>query len=93
MSKKPPKKSGMISVSETVAINKRARFEYEIEEAFEAGIMLSGTEVKSLRLGQASIAEGHVGPKEGALFVFNMNIPEYQQAGTQIGRASCRERV
>lgn len=74
-------KSGMISVSQDVALNKRARFEYEILETFEAGIMLVGTEVKSLRLGQASINESYVGPRGGEIFAFNINIPEYGQAG------------
>ncbi len=77
-------KSGMISVNETVAVNKRARFDYELEETFEAGLQLRGTEVKSLRLGQASITEAYIGPGTGdeawEVFVFNANIPEYQQA-------------
>ena len=81
-------KSGMISVNETVAVNKRAKFDYELEDRFEAGIMLVGTEVKSLRLGQASIAESYVGPGRehdaGSLFIFNANIPEYQQAGQHL---------
>ncbi len=55
----------MISVNETVAVNKRARFDYELLETFEAGLQLTGTEVKSLRLGQASIAESYVGPGRG----------------------------
>ena len=78
----------MISVNETVAVNKRARFDYEILEKFEAGLQLYGTEVKSLRLGQASIAEAYIGPgredKAGQLFIWNANIPEYQQAGTHL---------
>lgn len=79
------KKTGMLSVNATVAVNKRARFDYEILEEFEAGIMLGGTEVKSLRLGQCSLAESYVGPgrttDSGKIFLFNANIPEYQQAG------------
>lgn len=82
------KKSGMISVNETVAVNKRARFDYQIEDTFEAGIQLVGTEVKSLRLGQASIAESYIGTgreeNAGRLFLFNANIPEYQQAGAHL---------
>lgn len=81
---KSNKKSGMISVNETVAVNKRARYEYEIEDTFEAGMQLYGTEVKSLRLGQASITEAYVGSGRGSsareIMIFNMNIPEYQQA-------------
>lgn len=82
------KKNGLISVNETVAQNKRARFDYEIIETFEAGIQLLGTEVKSLRHGQASIAESHIGTSKfeqaDRLFLFNANIPEYQQAGAHL---------
>ena len=78
----------MISINETVAVNRRARFDYEISDVYEAGLMLHGTEVKSLRLGQASIAEAYIGPgreaESGALFIFNANIPEYQQAGAHL---------
>lgn len=86
MSKKKDKKSksGLLSVNATVAVNKRARFEYFIEETFEAGIMLTGTEVKSLRLGQCSIAESYVGPKNGEIFIHNLNIPVYDQAGSHL---------
>ncbi|MCK5373699.1 MAG: SsrA-binding protein SmpB [Alphaproteobacteria bacterium] len=81
MAKKKDRKSGMISTNQSVADNKKARFDYELHDRFEAGIMLTGTEVKSLRLGQCSIKESYVGPKNGELWLFNANIPEYQQAG------------
>lgn len=81
--KNEKKKPGMISVNQTVAENKQARFNYTLEDRFEAGIMLVGTEVKSLRLGQASITEAYVGPKDGDIYIFNANIPEYQQAGNR----------
>lgn len=74
----------MISTSQTVADNRKARFSYELQDEFEAGIMLKGTEVKSLRLGQCSIKESYVGPKDGELWLFNANIPEYQQAGSHL---------
>jgi SsrA-binding protein len=74
------KKSGLISTDQTVADNRRAGYEYSLEDKFEAGIMLAGTEVKSLRHGQASIKEAYVGPQRGEIWVFNMNIPEYKQA-------------
>ncbi len=74
------KKGGLISTNKTVADNRRARFDYTIEDKFEAGIMLVGTEVKSLRHGQASIVEAYVGPKDGELWAWGINIPEYQQA-------------
>ncbi len=80
MAKKKNKKSGMISTNQNVADNRKARFDYEIYDTFEAGIMLKGTEVKSLRLGQCSIKESYVGVKDGEVWLFNANISEYQQA-------------
>ncbi len=74
----------MLSVNALIAENKRARFEYEIEETFEAGIQLTGTEVKSLRLGQASIVEAHAGEKNGDIYLFNAHINEYMQAGSHL---------
>ena len=63
------------------ADNRRARFDYEIGDTLEAGIMLTGTEVKSLRNGKATIAESYVGvDRAGELYLFNANIPEYLQA-------------
>ena len=62
------------------AQNRRARFDYEILETIEAGIVLSGTEVKSLRAGQASINESYAGEKDGELFLINSYVPEYKAA-------------
>ena len=92
MAKKKNKKSGLISVNETVADNRRARFDYHLEETFEAGIMLTGTEVKSLRHGQCSINESYVGPQNGEIWLFNANIPEYSQAHGDLQHAPKRER-
>lgn len=92
MAKKTKSKSGMISTNQTVAENKRARFDYALEDTFEAGVALVGTEVKSLRLGQASINEAYVGPKEGEIVLFNAHIPEYQQAGKHLQHNPKRER-
>ena len=61
-----------------VARNRKARHDYLIEETFEAGIALFGTEVKSLRLGRATINEAFAGDKEGELYLFNAHVPEYQ---------------
>src|SRR3982074_1610059 len=63
-----------------VADNRRARFNYEIGEIFEAGIMLTGTEVKSLRQGRATIAESYAGPRACEIWRPNPNTPEYLQA-------------
>jgi SsrA-binding protein len=63
------------------ADNRRARFDYEIGEIFEAGIMLTGTEVKSLRTGKATIAESYGSvDRNGEVYLINANIPEYLQA-------------
>ena len=63
-----------------VADNRRARFDYEILDTIEAGIVLTGTEVKSLRSGRAQIAEAYVSPERGELWLINAHIPEYLQA-------------
>ena len=62
------------------ADNRRARYEYEIVDTWEAGLALTGTEVKSLRAGKASIMESYAGPMGEELFLFNADIPEYLQA-------------
>ena len=63
-----------------VADNRRARFNYAIGDTFEAGIALTGTEVKSLRQGKATIAESYATSRGGELWLYNANIPEYLQA-------------
>ena len=73
------KKQGML-VTGTVAENRRARFDYEILDTLEAGIMLTGTEVKSLRTGKAQITESYASPERGELWLINSHIPEYLQA-------------
>ncbi len=62
------------------ADNRRARFDYEIGETFEAGLALTGTEVKSLREGKATISESYATSKDGEMFLINANIPEYLEA-------------
>lgn len=63
-----------------VAENRRARFDYSIEDTFEAGVSLEGTEVKSLRVGQANIAESYASIEGDELFLINSNIPIYEPA-------------
>ncbi|MBB6250203.1 SsrA-binding protein SmpB [Nitrospirillum iridis] len=63
------------------AQNRRARFDFFINETIEAGIMLTGTEVKSLRAGRVSIAESYAGERDGELYLINAHFPEYQLAG------------
>lgn len=60
-----------------VAENRRARFDYAIEDTFEAGIALTGTEVKSLRFGEGSIAESYAEVKDSEVWLVNSNIPEF----------------
>ena len=64
-----------------VADNRRARFNYEIGETFEAGIVLTGSEVKSLRAGQVNIAESYATEQGGEIWLINCYIGEYKQAG------------
>jgi SsrA-binding protein len=64
----------------TAAVNRRARFNYEIGQVYEAGIALTGTEVKSLRAGQSNIADSYAGEQNGELWLYNAYIPEYLQA-------------
>ena len=62
------------------AENRRARFDYELDEKFEAGVMLVGTEVKALRTGKATIAESYASvERTGEIFLINATIPEYLQ--------------
>lgn len=64
-----------------VAENRKARHEYAIDEVYEAGIMLTGTEVKSLRKGSSNIGESYASYENGGLWLLNAYIPEYGQAG------------
>jgi SsrA-binding protein len=74
-----------------IADNRRARFNYEIGETFEAGIALTGSEVKSLRQGRSTIAEAYADTRGSELWLVNANIPEYLQAG-QFNHAPKRAR-
>jgi SsrA-binding protein len=62
-----------------IANNKKARHDYFIEESFEAGIALHGTEVKSLRMGQCSIKEAFIGIQNGEVFIHRMHINPYEK--------------
>jgi SsrA-binding protein len=74
---KVKKKSGLISHG-IAAQNRKARFDYTIKQTLEAGLVLKGPEVKSLRHGRATLSEAWAGEREGEMFLFNMYIPEYQ---------------
>ncbi|MDP9405999.1 MAG: SsrA-binding protein SmpB [Actinomycetota bacterium] len=62
---------------DTIAVNRRARFDYDIAETVEAGLVLTGTEVKSLRAGKASIAEAFATVRGGEAWLVQSHIPEY----------------
>ena len=62
-----------------IARNRRARHDYHIEDTYEAGVALTGTEVKSLRAGRASLAEGFAQVSDGEVWLHNVHIPEYDQ--------------
>ncbi|HRU05807.1 MAG TPA: SsrA-binding protein SmpB [Candidatus Brocadiia bacterium] len=79
MSKEVPKTDGKQDEIVPIARNRAAGFKYELLERFEAGLVLTGTEVKSLRNGQASIAEAFVRPVGNDLLVIGMTIPPYEQ--------------
>jgi len=65
----------------TIAENRKARHQFSIGETYEAGLQLTGTEVKSLRQGQANIAESYASIEDGGVWLINAYIPEYRGAG------------
>ena len=67
----------MTQVGKTIAENRRARFDYFIEDTMEAGLVLTGTEVKSLRVGRANIAESYASVENGEIVLINADIPPY----------------
>ena len=82
----------MVSESlKVVASNRSARHDYFIDATFEAGMVLTGTEVKALRMGRASIADGYIAIDRGEAWLENVHIPEYTQ-GTWTNHAPRRKR-
>ncbi len=79
-----PRKKPLISHG-TAAQNRRARFDYKLGEVMEAGIVLLGPEVKSLRAGRASLGEAWAGERNGEIFLFNCHISEWQ-AGSVVAK-------
>ena len=72
----------------TVSTNRRARHEYEVEDSYEAGLVLQGTEVKSLRLGKANLAHSFATVRDGEGFLVNADIPEYVAGNRHNHKAS-----
>jgi SsrA-binding protein len=73
-------KGSQRTVHKIVAENRKARFNYQILDTYEAGIMLTGTEVKSLREGKANIAESYASDEGNEIWLINSHLPEYLQA-------------
>lgn len=78
--KNDKKRKTFLTAGQPIAVNRRARHDYALETPIEAGIQLSGSEVKSLRSGHASIAEAYVGEKGGELYLVNATIEDYREA-------------
>ncbi len=77
-----------------IAENRRARFDYAVTDTYEAGLMLTGSEVKSLRQGHGQIAQSYAGfDRDGLLKIFGMQIDEYQQAGPHLQHEPKRPRL
>ncbi|MBI1272584.1 MAG: SsrA-binding protein SmpB [Alphaproteobacteria bacterium] len=86
------KKEERMKARRSIALNRRARFDYHIADTFEAGIILTGTEVKSLRAGQASIEDAYAGDKGGQMHIFNMYVAPYGKAGDHLQHDARRPR-
>jgi SsrA-binding protein len=74
-----------------VATNRKARHDYEILDTYEAGLVLTGSEIKSIRAGSANLREGYVQARDGELWLLNVHIASYEQAG-QFGHEPLRPR-
>ena len=83
MAKAGGKKQPKDSNNQVVATNRKARHNFSILETFEAGVALTGSEVKSLRAGKATIAESYADARDGEIWLINSNISEYKQAGRE----------
>lgn len=82
-----PKESG----KKMIATNRKARHDYHIDDVVEAGLVLMGTEVKSLRMGRASLVDGYAAEQNGELWLENVHIPEYLN-GTWTNHSAKRRR-
>ncbi|HEY8743151.1 MAG TPA: SsrA-binding protein SmpB [Chloroflexota bacterium] len=75
----------------TLAVNRRAYHDYFIEETYEAGLVLTGTEIKSLRSGKANLREGYARPRHGEIWLLNVHISPYEQ-GNRYNHEPTRDR-
>src|SRR3954462_2206995 len=81
-----------MATGKLIAENRRARFDYYLEDSFEAGLALTGSEVKSLRNGKANIAESYAAVEGGQIVLVNADIPPYAQAGPHFNHEPRRPR-
>ncbi|MCP4546427.1 MAG: SsrA-binding protein SmpB [bacterium] len=72
----------MADGTKTICVNRKARYDYHLLERFEAGLVLTGTEVKSLRAGQANIKDAYAGIEEGEIWLIGLHISPYDQGST-----------
>lgn len=77
----------------TVAKNRRALHDYDIEDRLEAGVVLTGTEVKALRMGRASLVDGWVEIKDGEAWLYGVNIPMYSQGSWNNHAPTCKRKL
>ncbi|MDX1739229.1 MAG: SsrA-binding protein SmpB [Alphaproteobacteria bacterium] len=89
--KNAKRKAALLSTG-TVAQNRRARHDYAITETIECGVVLRGTEVKSLRSGTVSLSDAYAAPKDGELWLMNVHIGEYPNAHQKMQHKPKRER-
>ncbi len=73
--------AGKTGIGRVFAVNRRAHYDYDIEETFEAGLALTGSEVKSIRAGRVNLREAYVRPIDGELYLWNAHISPWQPAG------------
>ncbi|WP_115540051.1 SsrA-binding protein SmpB [Xanthomonas campestris] len=93
MSKKPAKdKAKSATATKTIALNKRARHEYHLEERYEAGLALQGWEVKAIRAGRANIVDGYAYVRSGEIYLIGAQITPLIQASTHVIPVERRDR-
>jgi len=70
----------MAKNSSVIAVNRKARYDYQIEDSLEAGIVLKGSEIKSIRAGKVNLSDAYAGPEKGELWLYNCHIATYDAA-------------
>lgn len=86
------KQEDRIEAQKFTALNRKARHDFAIGEKLEAGLILTGTEVKALRAGKVNIAESYASPAKGEIYLYNASITEYAKAGSHLQHDTRRPR-